>query len=89
MEQRFAICVVLPGTSAADIISGIVQHDVQIVGKEDFDRSIVYSRYLKDCGFRDGIGVSLLFIFPEEDALLVRSEAELETALGRCYCAES
>jgi hypothetical protein len=83
VEQRFAICVVFPGTNTVAIVNAVMKHDVQVIGKEYFDPSVVYARMMAECK-ADGADISLLFVFPNRDAVLVNDKDELVPALNQC-----
>jgi hypothetical protein len=83
VEQRFAICVIFPNTNTVAIVNAVMKHDVQVVGKEYFDPGVVYSRMMAECK-EDGSDISLLFVFPDKESVLVESKDDLVPVLKRC-----
>lgn len=79
---KFAICILMPDASSADIPFAAKQSEVYVIGDEPFDVEKEYSTYFSDYILPPQLSeIHLLFLFPGSRYVLADTEDNLAMAL--------
>ncbi|HTM65993.1 MAG TPA: hypothetical protein VL093_06725 [Flavipsychrobacter sp.] len=81
-HSNFAICILFPGTNAADIVKAAMKHNVLILDQERFDPAKDYNNYYRRKEPEKGIRILPLFLFPSKSVLATNSSS-LQEALDQ------
>lgn len=76
---RFAICVVLPGATSADVVKAAIAHNVHIIDKEPLDPAKDYSDFPETEMPENGAAIYYLFTSPD-GSVLAEDEATKQEA---------
>lgn len=77
-----AICITMPDCKPLQIMNAAIKHDVHIVDREYYDAEKDYDYYLDKYElFSCGVDMSLLFIFPDTEPVLISKDDQMENFL--------
>ena len=79
---RFAVCIVLPGTTSSDVVKAAMTHRVHIIDKEPFYISRDYNDFPVAETLENGARIFPLFVLPGE-SILVDDNISMNDALSR------
>ncbi|MDR3680447.1 MAG: hypothetical protein P4L41_10815 [Flavipsychrobacter sp.] len=81
--SQCAICITMPDCKPIEIMNAAIKHDVHIVDKEYYDAEKDYDYFLAKYDlFSCGLDVSLLFIFSDEESVLISKDDQMENFLA-------
>jgi hypothetical protein len=78
---RFAVCIVLPGTTSSDVVKAAMAHRVHIIDKELFNPSRDYRVFPQAATLENGARIFPLFVLPH-NSILVDDTISMNDALA-------
>jgi hypothetical protein len=81
-NMRFAVCIVLPGTTTGDIVHAALHHCVHLLNQEPYDPEKDYTSYPEIILSSNDQNILPLFVF-QKDSVLAEDEQSLKLALEK------